>query len=293
MRVPNRNKSRHRLGNNRQGGWHPDRPKGSQDWRLSQVLGESRRSPKNPSCNPAYFPIMKNQGDLGSCTGESLALAAEYCVIEEKAKEGEDVTSPWWKKWALSGLAAYYFAREIDKTISIDAGSQIRSAIDGARKNGIPVEALWPYKPSDFHRRPNAAAMKTAPWHRLDHLKTYRCDEVGKSREQTLTNILRALEAGMPVNFGFSCPADWGDYDATGAIPMANGNYEGGHAMTAFAADTAARMILGPNTWGDDHAGPQPATSRIISKGGLGWYALPFDYVLNGDADDFWSVALT
>jgi hypothetical protein len=292
MKTPNRNIARHRLGNNRQGGWQPDKPKSGQDWNISRVLAASRRSPKNPSCNPAYFPVIKDQGNLGQCTGVSLTLAAEYCVIQEKAEAGEDVRSPWWSQWALSGLAAYYFAREIDKTISVDAGSQIRSAIDGARKNGIPTEALWPNKPTKFHLKPDAKAMKTAPWHVLDNLKTYRCDGVGGSREQTMTNILRALEAGMPVNYGYSCPKDWGSYDDTGAIPLANGSYEGGHAQTAFMADTASRMLLGPGTWGDDHAAQQPKDSRVVSSGERGWYAFPFEYVLNGDADDFWAVSV-
>jgi hypothetical protein len=292
-KTPNRNPARHRLGNGRQGGWQPDRPKAEQDWRLSQVLGPAtRKAIKNPSLNPAYFPLMKNQGNLGSCTGESLALAVEYCVIEERAVAGENVQSNWWKTWGLSGLAAYYFAREIDKTIYVDAGSQIRSAIDGARKHGIPTEALWPYKPSKFTEKPDAKAMKTAPWHKLDNLKTYRCDEIGRTREQTVTNILRALEAGMPVNFGFSCPADWGSYDENGVIPVPNGQYDGGHAMTALMADTASRMLIGPNTWGDDHAGQQPNGSRVISDGGRGWFAISFDYFLSGDGDDAWAVAL-
>jgi hypothetical protein len=51
-------------------------------------------------------------------------------------------------------------------------------------------------------------------------------------------------------------------------------------------------MLIGPNTWGDDHAGQQPNGSRVISDGGRGWFAISFDYFLSGDADDAWGVAL-
>jgi hypothetical protein len=213
--------SRHRLGNARFGGWKPDRPKTGKDWHLDKALGAPRAVlPDNPSCDPAFFPGMKDQKTLGACTGESLALALEYCVIKKAAGKGEDVTSKWWKRWSLSGLAAYYWARELEKTVDQDDGAEIRDAIDGARRNGIPTEAAWPYVVSKFKARPDAAAMKTAAWHKPHELKTYRCDGAGGSREETLTNMLRALEAGMPVNFGFACPERWGDYDRTGRIPL-------------------------------------------------------------------------
>ena len=274
------------------GGWMPDRPKSGQDWLLEKKLGAIGAVPESPTIHPGYHPAVKDQGNLGSCTGESLAYAVESLVIKKKADAGEDVKSSWWREWALSGLAAYYFAREVDGSIAYDAGSYIRSAIDAARRKGIPTEATWPYDISKFRRKPSAAAMKTAAWHKLDTLETYRCDGAGGSREATVTNMLRALGAGMPVNFGFSCPADWGDYDETGRIPVPKGRYEGGHAITAFGADTEARLFLGPNSWGDKIGGPQPYGSRVESRGGKGWFALPFSYVLEGDADDAWAVAL-
>lgn len=285
--------SRHRLGNARYGGWKPDRPKTGKDWHLDKALGAPLAGlPNNPSCNPALFPGMKDQKSLGACTGESLALALEYCVIKKAAGKGEDVTSNWWKRWSLSGLAAYYWARELEKTVDQDDGAEIRDAIDGARRNGLPTEAAWPYIVSKFKARPDAAAMKTAAWHKPHELKTYRCDGAGGSREDTLTNMLRALEAGMPVNFGFACPERWGDYDKTGRIPLPKGRYDGGHAITTFRADTGARAFLGPNTWGDDHAAAQPVESRVQTRGGKGWYSLPFEYVLSGDADDAWAISL-
>lgn len=284
----------HRLGARKWGGWKPDRPKASKDWHVDKLLGGPRAvMPVSPSCDPAYFPMMKNQLSLGSCTGESLCLALEEEVIRTMAEAGEDVTSPWWLKWqGLSGLAAYYFAREAQGSTKDDSGSEIRTCIDGARRNGIPNESSWPYRPAWYRIKPNAKAMKTAPWHNLDEIETYRCDGAGGSREGTLTNILRVLEAKRPVNFGFACPKDWGDYDETGRIPLPNGAYSGGHAMTSFMADTDAKVLIGPNTWGDKIGAPQPKGSRIVTRGGRGWWIKPFQYFLDGDADDAWAIVL-
>jgi hypothetical protein len=292
MTAPRRNLARHRLGNARHGGWTPDRPKTGKDWRFDTIAPRSLALPDIPTCNSAFFPRIKDQKNLGSCTGESASYGVEYCVLSKLAGEGQDVQSAWWKKWGLSGLAGYYWAREIERTINEDSGAQIRDAVDGIRKNGLPTEKSWPYAISKFNQKPNAAAMKTAPWHKLDSLATYRCDDPGGSREVTLANMLKALNLEMPVNFGFSCPADWGDYDNTGFIPLPNGKYDGGHAIIALRADMRSRVFEGPNTWGDDVGGPQPREARVVTPGGRGWYALPFDYVLNGDADDAWAFQL-
>ena len=85
------------------------------------------------------------------------------------------------------------------------------------RQFGVPSEESWPYKISKYRTKPDAAAMKTAPWHNIDEVASYRCDGAGGSREATLTNILRAHEAGLPVNFGFACPKDWKTTTTTAA----------------------------------------------------------------------------
>jgi hypothetical protein len=74
------------------------------------------------------------------------------------------------------GACRLLLGGKIEKTIREDSGAQIRDAVDGIRRNGLPTEASWPYKPSKFAQKPDARAMKTAPWHHLDGLKTYRCD---------------------------------------------------------------------------------------------------------------------
>lgn len=279
----------HLLSNGRHGGWRRDRPKNDKDLQLNKL--DLPAPSDNPSCDPAFFPLMKDQRTLGACTGESAALGVEYCVIEQKAEEGEDVRSDWWREWGLSGLAGYYWAREIAKTIRQDSGGEIRDAVDGIRRNGLPTEASWPYRVSKFRLRPSDAAMNTAVWHKLDGLKTYRCDGEGGSREATLTNILKALSLGMPVNLGFSCPKNWGDYDDTGNIPLPKGKYEdSGHAIIVLRANNG--MLEGPNTWGDEIGGPQPQGSRIITPGGRGWFSISFDYVLSGDANDAWAFSL-
>jgi hypothetical protein len=115
MTAPRRNLARHRLGNARHGGWMPDRPKTGKDWRFDTIAPRSLALPDMPTCNSAFFPRIKDQKNLGSCTGESASYGVEYCVLAKLAGEGQDVQSAWWKKWGLSGLAGYYWAREIER----------------------------------------------------------------------------------------------------------------------------------------------------------------------------------
>lgn len=284
----------HRLSNGKHGGWKPDKPKygDNGDWHIDKLLGPTRSAaPEMPKLNPAFFPRIKDQKSLGSCTGNSLASCVEYCVLERKANEGQDINSKWWQKWSLSALAAYYFGREKEGMVSVDSGCEIRDVVDACREHGIPTEESWPYVLSKFKQRPAADALKTAPWHRPADIATYRCDGRGGSREDTVTNMLRALEKGLPINYGFACPEDWGDYDNTGLVPLPI-KFDGGHAISAYEADTAERVFWGPNSWSDKYGRKVPEGARIKTSAGKGWIGLPFQYFIDGNADDAWAISL-
>lgn len=283
----------HKLSNGRHGGWRPDRPKSTKDWHIDRLLGAPKSGAlTNKGVDPSYYPLLKDQKALGSCTGESLTYGLEEEVIRVKAEAGEDVKSDWWLKWkGLSGLAAYYFSRTKQGTPNEDSGSEIRYTVDAAREFGVPNETDWPYIVSKFRLKPTATAMKSALWHKPDDIQTYRCDGRGGSREETLTNIFRAFDAKRPVNLGFACPLNWGNYDNDGRIPLPGGQYDGGHAIIGFKRNED-NDIMGPNTWGDQIGAPQPQGARVVTRGGRGWYILPKEYILNGDADDAWLINL-
>ncbi len=286
---------RHLLPNGRFGGWKPDSPKyGDEsikaDWYIEKRLARPRRAAKNPKLNPLFYNWLKDQGDLGSCTGHSGTACLESLILDAAHKEGQDITSKWGTNWALSALAAYYQGRVIEKTVFFDSGCENRDVVDGIRRLGVPTEESWPYNVRKFRNAPTATAMKTAPWHRYG-VSTYRCDAPGGSREQTVTNMVNALANGFPLNGGFACPVNWGDSDNTGLIPLPDKDgLEGGHAVPHFEADTDEKIFWGPNSWGGKWGRKAPEGTRFNAS--KGWIGVPFQYYLDGNADDAWMCTL-
>jgi hypothetical protein len=265
------------LSNGHGAGWRRGLPDPVNDWKLSRRLGAlPRKTPESPALNHRYFPRIRDQGQIGSCTGFGLRNCLAYKLRE---RLGDKLEGEWGQQWDLSPLAMYWLGRreEGDEYVSQDIGAIIRLVVVAARKHGIPTEEAWPYDPAKFKRRPSAKALETGRWHQAAP-GSYRCDEDG-NRERTVDRILQALEAGLPVTYGFACYANLGEADATGVIPEPRGRQDGGHCVTAYWADTRARILWGPNSWG-------------YGWGPDGYIGLPFAYFLDGLADDVWAVDL-
>lgn len=264
--------------NGRGSGWKPDRPAPHQDWKLSEKLGAlPHKTPESPSLKREFFPEIRDQGELGSCTGHALRSCLAYKMRE---RYPEKLGGEWGQNWDLSPLAAYWLARDEDNSTDVDVGAYIRDAVTGARKHGIPTEESWPYDIAYFAKRPTKLAFKTGRWHQADNVATYRCDE-DNNRVKTIDRMLQALAAGLPIEFGFTCFSNLSEADGNGRIPMPDwaSREEGGHAVAIFGADIPSRHFWGPNSWSDQW-------------GDKGYFHLPFDYFLRGMADDAWAVEL-
>jgi C1A family cysteine protease len=257
----------------RHGGWLPDRPS-HKDWRLSELLGHVA-VPENPTLDPETYPTMRDQGRQGSCTGHSFRNALMQRLLTRDRE--------FWEKYDLSPASAYYNARKIEGSIRYDTGAYIRDVMEGAAKAGVAREDHCPYDQDHLTISLTAQAEQSARWHQALHY--HRCDDVGASTEATVDNILRALVAGLPVVFGFTCFANLSEADDTGVIPLPGKRDEedGGHCMCIYSADTTQRMFIGPNSWGTNWGG-------VGKDGQRGYFALPFDYFLKGYADDAWAV---
>lgn len=266
-------------------GWKPDLPNSANDFKLSQKLGDlPRATADNPSLNPAFFPKIRDQGQIGSCTGHGLRSAIAYKMLEH---HNEELSGKWGESWDLSPLAMYWFGRREENAIHEDSGCYIRDVVDACRKYGIPTEESWPYDVSRFTRKPSARAMQNAKWHQANNA-SYRCDEDG-NREKTIDRMLQALSNGLPIVYGFTCYANLSQADNNGVVPNPSGALEGGHCVTAYWADTRERLFWGPNSWRNDWGGRAPAGARYNERGYIG---LPFSFFLTGDADDAWAVDL-
>ena len=241
-------------------GWVPDTP----DYRdLTYAAPAATLPPKadlRPQCPPVY-----NQGNLGSCTGNSIAGAIQF----ERMKQ--DLTP----NFVPSRLFIYYNERVIEGTVSSDNGAAIRDGIKTVATLGACPEPQWPYVISKFAVKPPAKAYKSAL---TDRAVQYQ--RVSRSLDQ----MKGCLASGYPFVFGFSV------YDSfesaavakTGVVPMPKPSEKlrGGHAVLAVGYDDSSGRFTVRNSWG-------------ASWGMAGYFTMPYEYLTNGGlSDDFWTIRL-
>ena len=216
----------------------------------------------------AGFSEIEDQGQLGSCTAQAAVGLIEY--YERKAG-GRHVDA--------SRLFVYKTTRNLLGWKG-DTGAYLRSAMKAIVLCGAPPEAHWPYQIARFDEEPPAFVYALGANYKA--IKYYRLDRVGEKRQATLDRIRDYLAAGLPSMFGFPVYSSMTDA-ADIPFPTQQDRHEGGHAIVACGYDdgrkigphTGALMIR--NSWG-------------TSWGAAGYGWLPYEYVLRGLADDFWSV---
>lgn len=203
-----------------------------------------------------------DQGNLGSCVGNSVTSDAEWVWKKEVGIPAD-----------FSRLFVYYEARKIGGfPTSQDTGCFIRDAIKVLANLGVCLESTMPYDVSKFAVAPSSAALKEASEYQA--LYYYRCT--------TLDAIKSSIGVdGYPVVGGFSVPESI--YSAatskTGIVsyPAPDEAMVGGHAVIFVGYDDAKQLLTFQNSWGGSWG-----------DGGYGY--LPYAYVTNGLADDFWTL---
>lgn len=178
---------------------------------------------------------IEDQGQLGSCTGNSSTSAVEIIC---------KLTYP------LSRLMAYYNGRLIEGTVRQDAGCMIRDVIKGIQTYGVANEKLCPYRISQFARKPTTQAYADG--------KKLLPKIAGYKRLTTLDDVKHALASGLPVVFGFSVPEYFESQqvatDGWVRFPTNSDNMIGGHAVVAVGYDDRAPtpFVWVRNSWGAD-----------------------------------------
>jgi C1A family cysteine protease len=241
-------------------GWSPDLPD------ARDHIYAAPRAPKSlpakvdmrPSC-----PAVYDQGQLGSCTGNSIAAAVQFDRM--KLKESPD--------FVPSRLFIYYNERVIEHTVSQDAGAQIRDGIKSIAKLGVCPEPDWPYVIKKFAAKPPAKAFTDASKHKA---VTYA------RVPQVLSQMKGCLASGYPFVFGFTVYESFESTKVakTGIVPMPAKKEQtvGGHAVLAVGYNDSQSRFIVRNSWGP-------------SWGMAGYFTIPYDYLTNNNlADDFWTV---
>jgi len=243
-------------------GWRPDTPDFRDKKFASVAPKKAYKLPKMVDLRSQMPPIW-DQGDLGSCTAQSIAAAVKF----ERTRNKET------PEFIPSRLFIYYNERLLEGTISEDAGAEIRTGMKTVNRIGFCDESLWPYEISKFKNKPvtkayqNASMYKTIEYFRINNAK--------------INNLKMCLTLGFPFIFGFMVYESSYDADNNGGfipMPSTKEKSEGGHAVVCCGYNDETKLFTIHNSWGTE-------------VGDKGYYYMPYDYVVNTElSDDFWTI---
>jgi C1A family cysteine protease len=243
-------------------GWKPDLPD-HRDHLYTAPMEILTSLPTNvdlrSQCPPVY-----DQGQLGSCTGNSIAGGIEFDLRKQNKQD-----------FVPSRLFIYYNERTIEGTIDQDSGAQIRDGIKSVANLGVCPENEWPYDINEFTNKPSQKCFD-------DALKTKA--ESYSRVIRTLNQMKGCLASGYPFVFGFTVYESFESQEVarTGVVPLPSADEQvlGGHAVLAVGYDDSQSRFIVRNSWGD-------------SWGVKGYFTMPYSYLLDENlSDDFWTIRI-
>jgi C1A family cysteine protease len=269
-------------------GWLPDYPD-FRDYTVEQkvvktmltptgvVKATATSLPANVDLRAWCSPI-ENQGSIGSCTAHAGVGMVEYF---ERRSFGKHIDA--------SRLFLYKVTRNMLHWTG-DTGAFLRTTMGAMVLFGVPPEEYWPYKIAEYEKEPTPFCYAYAQSYQA--INYYRLDAPGVTKAALLNRIKTNLAAGLPSMFGFTVYSSYTQSNSAGKIPYptAGEKIVGGHAVMAVGYDDNLKIkntnsgatetkgaLLIRNSWGTNWG-----------DSGYGW--LPYEYIKNGLAVDWWSL---
>lgn len=226
-------------------------------------------------CSP-----VENQQGLQSCTAHAGVGIVEYY---QRRAHGSYLQG--------SRLFVYKVTRNLMQ-VTGDTGAWLRNTMGALALCGIPNEKYWPYTDADpdFDREPPSFVYAVAD--NYEALRYFCHDpQTNVQGNKVLASVKKYLAAGIPSMFGFWGFPSWASTDVQGGIafPCDGERAQWGHAIVAVGYDDGKKItntmcnkvttgaLLIRNSWG-----------AAWGDKGYGW--LPYAYVENKLALDFWSL---
>ncbi len=257
--------------------------------KLAEKLGvegseKTIRLPKKVDLRPWCSPV-EDQLNIGSCTAN-----AAVGIVEYFQRRAYDIHIEG------SRLFVYKATRKLMMSEG-DSGAWLRSTMGALVLFGVPDERYLPYSLDGVNVNPNWDDEPDSFLYSMAKnyaTINYFCHDPHtkkRNRKEVLKSIKKYLAAGVPAMFGFYGFPSFEESDQPGAIPYPGDSEkaEWGHAIAAVGYDdykkitntrfgnTTKGALLIRNSWG-----------KQWGEDGYGW--IPYDYVLDGLAEDFWSI---
>lgn len=239
----------------------------------SAILGEITPEDSHDLRWTGSFSPVEDQGEVGSCTAQAIVGLVEYLMAEGGIKPQD-----------MSRMFLYKVTRNLLGWTG-DTGAYIRSTIKAMALFGTPPEHEWPYDANLLDAEPDAYHYSFAQNFRaLTYARVDRPDDPS----DTLGMLQRTLYDGFPVAFGlpvYSSIDSLHQNDDVVPFPTRSDRQLGGHAVLAVGYDDRKEdpttgekgAVIFRNSWSG-------------TWGEAGYAYLPYTYVLEGLARDFWTI---
>jgi C1A family cysteine protease len=249
-------------------GWIPDRPDARNllfSAPLEILLDMPTEVDLRPQCPPIY-----DQGKLNCCTGNVIAAAIEFDLIKQNLQD-----------FIPSRLFIYYNERDLEGTVTSDAGAMISDGFRSINQKGVCPETEWTYDDdtssinSKYRQIPSQQCYTDAL-----NTKAISYSQI----IQNLNQMKGCLASGYPFVFGFAVYQSFIDAwhkDAIIPMPLPRERPYPWHAALAVGFDDSQCRFICRNSWGTHDTGMD------------GYFTMPYAYLSEESlAKDFWTVKL-